>query len=178
IALGDGASLTFTDSGAVHLTEGDLFSVHAFAEGYYNGNDDNLTVDIGKGATIAYNVTGADAFAGSGGGIDILKILDDLKTALENNDQEGILAQVDKLEDARQQVSFSISKVGATMNRLELAGGNLEDFSLKLADLTSKTEDADITELATMLAMKELALQASYATAAKLGQNTILDFIK
>ncbi|MHB8829985.1 MAG: flagellar hook-associated protein FlgL, partial [Syntrophales bacterium] len=51
IALGDGVSLPFTDSGAVHLTEGDLFSVHAFAEGYYNGNDDNLTVDIGKGAT-------------------------------------------------------------------------------------------------------------------------------
>jgi flagellin-like hook-associated protein FlgL len=63
------------------------------------------------------------------------------------------------------------------VNRLELAASNLQDFSLKLADLTSKTEDADITELATSLAMKELALQASYATAAKIGQNTILNFI-
>ncbi|MCK9362283.1 MAG: flagellar hook-associated protein FlgL [Syntrophales bacterium] len=178
VTLGDGVTLTFTDSGAEHLTADDLFSVHAYPEGYYNGNDDNLSVDIGKGATISYNVTGADAFAGSSGGTDILKTLDDLKKALENNDQEGILAQMDKLEDARQQVSLSISKVGATMNRLELADSNLQDFSLKLADLTSKTEDADITELATTLAMKELALQASYATAAKLGQNTILDFIK
>ncbi len=177
VTLGEGVTLTFADTGFVSLTEGDLFSVHVYAEGYYNGNDDNLAVDIGKGATIAYNVTGADAFAGSGGGVDIFKTLDDLKTALENNDPDGILAQVGKLEDAREQLSFSVSRVGATVNRLELAASNLQDFSLKLADLTSKTEDADITELATSLAMKELALQASYATAAKIGQNTILNFI-
>lgn len=178
ITLGDGVTLTFADSGANHLADDDLFTVRAYGEGYYNGNDENLTVDIGKGATISYNVTGADVFAGSGGGTNILKTLDDLKTALENNDQDGILAQVDKLEDARQQVSLATSKVGVTVNRLDLAGANLEDFSLKLAELTSETEDADITELATLLAMKELALQASYSTAAKLGQNTILDFLR
>jgi flagellar hook-associated protein 3 FlgL len=104
--------------------------------------------------------------------------LDDLENALKNNDQEGILSTINKLADARQQISLSISKVGAVGNRTDVAATNLDDFKMKLAELTSKTEDADITELATSMAMKELALQASYATAAKLGQNTILNFMK
>jgi flagellar hook-associated protein 3 FlgL len=178
ITLEGNVELTFADTGANHLTADDLFYVQVYAEGYYNGNDENLTVNIGKDASIAYNVTGADAFAGSSGGVDIFKTLDDLKTALENNDQDGILAQLDNLTDAQEQISLSISKVGALMNRTELAGSNLEDFSLQLTELKSKTEDADITELATSLAMKGLALQASYAVAAKIGENTILDFMR
>jgi flagellar hook-associated protein 3 FlgL len=175
ITLGDGISLTFT-AGAVDMAADDLFYVQAYAEGYYNGNDDDLTVNIGKDASISYNVTGADAFTASGG-VDIFKIFDDLKTALENDDKETILAQLDKLDTAQQQVNLAVSKVGALMNRLEIAGSNLEDFSLQITELKSETEDADIMELATSLATKELALQASYAVAAKIGRNTILDFI-
>ncbi len=176
ITLPDGITLTFIP-GTVPMAAGDLFYVHAYADGYYNGNDDDLTVDIGANASISYNINGADAFTASGG-VDIFKIFDDLTTALESNDQQGILAQLDKLEAARQQVSLAVSKVGARMNRLEIAANNIKDLGLQVAALKSETEDADITELATDLATKELALQASYAIAAKIGANTILDFIR
>ena len=179
VNLSDGVSLSFNDNGTNPLAAGDLFYVHAYGEGYYNGNNDDLILDIGKGAAVAYNVTGDAVFTGSNGaGTDIFKLLDELKTALVNNDQQGILAQMDKLKDAREQANFYISKVGATMNRLELAKSNLQDFSQKLVELTSNTEDADIAEIATSLAMREIALKASYATASKIGGNTILDFIK
>jgi len=42
----------------------------------------------------------------------------------------------------------------------------------------SNTEDADISEITTELAMKEIALKASYATASKIENLTILDFLK
>ncbi len=178
ISLPDGVSLTLTDSGLNHLTTGDMFSVHAYKAGYYRGNDNDLTTDIGREASIAYNITGQAAFAGGAGGVDVLKILDDLKTALLNNDQQGVLAQVDTLKKASDQMSFSQSKVGTTMNRIELAKSNLQDLSEQLTTLTSNTEDADITELITNQAKLQVILQASYITASKIGGNTILDFMK
>lgn len=179
VTLSEGVSLSFNDNGANPLVAEDLFYVHAYGGGYYNGNNDDLILDIGKGAAVAYNVTGEAVFTDSNGaGTDIFESLDELKTALANNDQQGILAQVDRLKDAQEQANLYVSKVGATMNRLELAKSNLQDFSQKLVELTSNTEDADVAGLATSLAMKEIALKATYVTASKIGGNTILDFIK
>ncbi len=178
ISLAEGISLVFTDSGASHLTAGDMFHLDADTAGYYKGNGAALTTDIGKDASVVYNISGEAVFTGSGGGADIFKALDDLKTALMNNDQQGILAQIDKLTEASVQINLSTSKVGTTVNRLDLAKSNLQDLSLQLTDLSSKTEDADMAELATSLAMKQIALQASYATASRIGSNTIMDFIK
>ncbi len=176
--LPDGISLTFTDSGAKHLTAGDIFSVHAYATGNYKGDSADLTAEVGQDATINYNVTGAEAFSGQSGGVDIFKTLDDLKAALLGNDPAGILAQVDKLTAAFEQINLSVAKVGNLMNRTEIAKNNLNNFSQQLTDLTSRTEDVDVAGLATSLSMKQLALQASYATISKIGNNTILDFIK
>ena len=178
VNLPDGISMTYTDNGANHLTSGDVFRIDAHAPGYYQGNDTDLTTDIGRGVVISYNISGAKAFGGGNGGIDIIKALEDLKSALANNDQSGISAQLDKLQAASGQVSSATSKVGTTMNRLDLAKGNLQGLSQQLTELTSKTEDADMATLATNLAMRQLALQASYTLAAKIGDNTILNFIK
>lgn len=181
ISLGDGVNLTFTESaapGAPGLTDGDMFSVNAFAAGYYQGNSGDLTIDIGKDASVSYNITGSKAFSGEDGGEDVFAVLDSLKAALLSNDSQLILAQLEKLTTANSQVNFAVSRVGTTMNRMDVAASNLQDLKQQLTDMTSKTEDADMAALATSLAMKQIALQASYATAAKIGSNTILNFIK
>ena len=54
----------------------------------------------------------------------------------------------------------------------------MADLDFNLTKLISNTEDADISEIATELAMKEIALKASYATASKIENLTILDFLK
>lgn len=178
IALGDGISLTLTDSGANHLADGDMFSVKAFAAGYYQGNNAALTIDVGKETAVTYNITGGNAFGSEGSGVDIFGMLDSLKAALLSNDQAGITAQLDNLSEANNQINLSVARVGNTVNRMEVAKNNLQDLSLQLTDLTSKTEDADLAELATSLSMKQIALQASYATVSKISENTILNFLK
>ena len=72
----------------------------------------------------------------------------------------------------------NIARCGARMNRLEIAENNMADLDFNLTKLISNTEDADISEIATELAMKEIALKASYATASKIENLTILDFLK
>jgi flagellar hook-associated protein 3 FlgL len=178
INLPDGITVTFTDSGSKHLAAGDMFSVHAYAAGYYRGDNTNLTMDVGKDATINYNITGETAFVGLNGGTDVFKALDDLKSALTNNDPQGILDQIDRLKTASDQVNLSISKIGTAMNRIDVSKSNLQDFRQQLTNLTSQTEDADIAELSISLATRQLALQACYSLASKIGNNTILDFIK
>jgi flagellar hook-associated protein 3 FlgL len=178
ISLPDGISVTFAESGTEQLAVGDMFSVQAYATGYYRGDNADLTIDIGRDAAIDYNITGEKAFVGPSGGGDIFKILDDLESALTNNDAEGISEQIGYLKSASERVNLCTSRVGTVMSRIDVSKSNLEDFSEQLTGLTSQTEGADITELATSVAMRELALQASYSMASKIGQNTLLDFIK
>ena len=178
ITLGDGIDLTFT-AGSNDLTANDIFYVNASAPGYYNGNGEELSVEIGKDTPFDYSISGESVFTDNGGGnVDIFKVLNDLKNSLEANDPDGIAAQLDNLQKASEQVNENIVRCGARMNRLEIAENNMADLDFNLTKLISNTEDADISEIATELAMKEIALKASYATASKIENLTILDFLK
>ncbi len=179
ITIGDGMDLTFTDNGAADLTTDDIFYVQAFASGYYNGNCEEMSVNIGEGTSFAYSISGEAAFTDKGdGSVDVFGALNDLKTALENNEPDTIASCIDDLKAASDQISKNISRCGTRMNRLEIAKNNLTDLGFNLTKLLSDTEDADMSEIITMFAMKETALKASYATASKIGNLTILDFLR
>ena len=176
INLVDGVTMTLTDANA---QLNDIFYVHAFAAGYYNGNGQELSVEIGKDINFDYSIPGESVFTDKGEGeADIFKTLDDLKTALENDDPSGIAAQIDNLDNGAEQVNKYIATCGSRINRLEIAENNLADLDFKLTELISNTEDVDISELVTRFSMKEMVLKASYAMASTLGNLTILDFLK
>ena len=178
ITLGDGIGLTFT-AGTTDLTADDIFYVNAFTPGYYNGNSEEFSINIGRDTSFDYSISGESIFTeNAGGSVDIFKILNDLKDSLEADDPDGIAAQLDSIEEASVQVNENIARCGTRMNRLEIAENNMADLKYNLTRLISNTEDADITEIATRLAMKEIALKASYAMASEMGSLTILDFLK
>ena len=176
IIMGDGVTMTLTDADA-YLD--DIFYVNASTPGYYNGNCEEFSIEIGKGTSFDYSISGESVFTDNGGGnVDIFKVLNDLKDSLEANDPDGIAAQLDNLGKASGQMNENIARCGTRMNRLEMAESNMADLDFNLTKLISNTEDVDITEIATELAMKEIVLKASYAMASKLGNLTILDFLK
>jgi flagellar hook-associated protein 3 FlgL len=181
VNLGNGVTLTFDDMGG---TEGfgvnDIFYVNAIAPGYYRGNDTNLSMPIGRGgASVDYNITGSEAFTAAGSdGTDIFQTLTDLRDALNSNDAQSITAQLSKLKNAQNQITLNQSISGSKANNIEVAKNNLEEVDMQLDSLLSQTQDADLAELATKLSMKEIALQASYNIASRVGDTTILDFLK
>ncbi|MDI6686833.1 MAG: flagellin, partial [Desulfobacterales bacterium] len=178
ITLGDGINLTFT-AGSADFAADDIFYVDAFATGYYNGNGEEMSVNIGEGTSFAYSVSGEAVFTDKGeGNVEIFSILNELKTALETNNPDGIASCLDGLEDASDQISKNISVCGARMNGLEIAKKNMVDMDINLTELISGVEDADISEIITRFSMKEIALKASYSVASKIGNLTILDFLK
>jgi flagellar hook-associated protein 3 FlgL len=149
--------------------------------GSYNGNGEKLSAQIGKDVNFEYSISGASAFTFTdqeGEATDIFKTLTDLKTALESNDPTGIRDQLDNLQSGADQVNLNIAECGSRMNRLEVAQNTLVDLDLNLTEMISNIEDVDFTELITQLTMKETALKASYSMASKIGNLTILDFLR
>jgi flagellar hook-associated protein 3 FlgL len=176
ITLGDGITLTFP-SGT--FTKNDLFSVRAYAPGYYQGDDKSLSMTISRGTNFTYNITGEEAFTSAGSnGVDVFKTLNDLKDALNSNNIQGISGQLDNLKSAQNQVTLNQSFCGTKANHIEVVKNSLADFDAKLNDLLSVAQDADLADLITRLSMKEIALQASYSMAAKIRETTILNFLK
>lgn len=180
VDLGEGVTLTFDDLGATAgFGENDIFYVNAVAPGYYRGNDGTLSMPISRGAIVDYNITGSEAFTAVGSnGVDIFKTLNDLKDALSSNNAQGISAQIDNLKNAQNQITLNQSLSGSKANYIEVAKNNLEQVDMQLESLLSQTQDADLADLSTKLAMKEIALQASYAIASKIGNTTILNILE
>jgi len=178
VTVGDGIDLTLT-AGTVDLAANDMFYVHAYAPGYYNGNGEELSSEVGMGVTSNYNVTGEAAFTDQGGGtVNLFKVLDDLKTALENNDADGVRNQLDSLDQASEQINRYTAQCGTRTNGLDASNTALEDMDLRITGLTSNIEDADMAALITEYQKKQLALQATYKMAGDMGSISILNFLR
>ncbi len=178
VTVGDGIELTFT-TGTVNLAANDIFYVHAYAPGYYNGNGEELSSEVGMGVTSNYSVTGEAAFTNQGQGtVDIFKVLDDLKTALENDDADGVRNQLDLLNQASDQIDRYTAQCGTRTNGLDASNTALQDMDTRLTSLTSNIEDADMAALITEYQMKQVALQATYKMAGDMGSISILNFLR
>lgn len=176
VDLGDGVVMRFAPGTFV---ADDIFSVRASTPGYYDGDGERASTDIGQGEPFAYAISGDAVFTDKGTGqVDIFEVMKNLKTAMENNDPEGIQGQIDKLKAANDQVVLNSATSGARMSSLEVAKNYQEDYRVRAADMLSKIEDADITKLATDLATTQLALEASYRVLTMMTQGTtILNFL-
>jgi len=178
VTVGDGIDLTFT-AGTVDMAANDIFYVHGYAPGYYNGNGEELSNEVGMGVTSNYSVSGEAAFTNQGQGtVDIFKVLDDLKTALENNDADGVRNQLDLLDQSSDQIDRYTAQCGTRTNGMDASNTALQDMDTRLTSLTSNIEDADMASLITDYQKKQIALQATYKMAGDMGSISILNFLK
>lgn len=188
IGTADPLTIRLDDLGGIDLElapltqaadENDMFFVDAFAAGHYEGNAEALSVEIGAGVTFEYSITGDSVFSGGGpGAVDVFEVLNNLKEALENNNEEAIRNQLDGLNQASTQVNTAVARCGTRMNRLAIAGNNLTDLDFKITELMSNREDVDISALVTEFAMQEIVLKATYSMAAQVSNVTLLDFLR
>jgi flagellar hook-associated protein 3 FlgL len=302
ISVGDGVTLTFDDVlGTNPFGENDVFYVNATAAGYYQGNDENLSIPINRGTNDEYSLTGAEVFTAAGaGGVDVFQTLHALRDALASDaiantagggapvtaatllkdidgytgysntdtihlegtdtsgnvvsddtlaitdtttvgdllgkigsafgdatatiasdgklkvvdntsgasllavtigirnmggssdstlqfnegqtfiiDQAKVLSdQVADLQKAQKQILVNQAECGTKTAHLEIVKNNVTAFNESLSSLLSETQDANVTELAMKLSIKEIALKTSYSIAAKLNSTSILDFLQ
>ncbi len=154
---------------------GDLTDTPPFnAAGVYSGDTGTKDYIIGDGLQINIGSDGSQIFQG---GSDIFAVLNDLETALNTDDTAGIAAQLPLLEDAIQQLNTTRAVNAGQYKRLEATQNFNERFLVNVQDLLSRTEDTDIAAAAIDLNTQQTAYQSTLATAAKIIQPTLMDFL-
>jgi len=171
-------SLANTKLGDSYIFSGTKTGTKPFeVDGSYEGNGEEMTLNIGKDRTMHYSFPARPFYRHGGRDGRYLRDLERTETALAGNDVEGIRATLDDLKAAQQQVTRYQAICGTRTNDLEITKGNYEALKENIAGLMSNTEDADVTKLVTDFQMKQLALQASYYMAGEIGKISILNFI-
>lgn len=177
------------DDGGLPLADGQYtFTITAMngantVENYvtYNGDDGQLPIIIGENIEVAIDMDGRNFFIPAGG-VNLFEALKDLVNGLNNPDLDAgsvqIMATIDSLDQARQQINTKRSEYGTKLYRLEQAENHWTNFGSNLEIAITKIEEADITRAAVELNKLELAYETTIATAARMLQPGLIDFLK
>ncbi len=112
------------------------------------------------------------------GSPDLLGNMMVLEDALERNDTEEINLCLEIFDDALDRILIERADVGARVNRGETASYRLLSFEVQVTSQLSRVEDADITRVITDIASAEAAYQAALASAARMLQPSLLNFLR
>ena len=141
----------------------------------YQGNDQDMPLQVSRNSTLQTQVPGSEIFSGS---VDIFTTMSDLATAVQAGDKAAIDAQVKKLEQFSDVISQARSKVGGYLNTATNVESELSSTGLTRKSELSNVQDTDLAKAITELTMSQQQLQATMAVGARLSQLTILDYLK
>lgn len=149
----------------------------------FDGNDDAIVRQIGRGIDVQINVSGRRVFgfelaADEPGMLNVFELIDAIASQVEQNDADTLsstsLRNLDRLFD---DLLRTRSEVGARHNRAELAIAHLDEMSFQIQRLQSDLRDVDIAETMIHLASAETALRAALTSGARMMQPTLADFL-
>lgn len=159
-------------------------------DGTYNiaiKSNEVFSYNIGNLEKMEVNITGLEVFgvdgsfdaesADIGDKPELIKILEDLSTALENNNTDGIQESIGKVQSSQGHILSVRAKVGARMNRLELTQSRLDLNINNAKELLSYNEDVDITEVIMNISMAENVYVSSLMVGAKIIQPSLVQFL-
>lgn len=140
-------ALANTDVAGRRLFGGSQIGSDPFdAAGNYLGDTAPVSVEIYNTSTVQVTMDGSQLIGGTGGGPDILQVLDDFSTALNANDITGVQNTLDPLTDSIDWVVQQRSLIGARMDLVERLDDHLQDVESSLVDERSAIEEADVVE--------------------------------
>lgn len=171
-------SLTNTEVSGRYIFAGSKTESAPFSQsGTYSGDNNPFTINIGRNSTVQVGSDGEAVFGTAGQDNDIFKTLEDLKTALTNDNVSGIQNAMTRLDNHFDHISTKISDLGSKMIRMEIKGNILQGMDIANTERLSNIEDADIAEAIIELKQKELAYQAALASSAKVMKLSLIDYL-
>lgn len=141
----------------------------------YDGNDEALYQRLDRSTTVQTNITGQDLF---GDAPAILDVLDDLKTAIDNNDSTAIRAEMANLETLANRVNALGAVVGERTQLVEQTQSRLRGYNLALKKETSRLTDANLIESISDFNLADQAVKVSFSSQARIEQLSLLDYLR
>lgn len=140
----------------------------------YNGDDNQVKMTISQTTQVAVNRTGQKSFLDDINAFDVLR---DLRSALQNNDQDGVQETLPRIGDAMNQLLKELALVGTTVRLMDSTEMMLSDLRYKTEELLSDTEDADIIEEVTKLTEREAVFMAALRSTAMITDLTLVNYL-
>ncbi len=145
----------------------------------YNGDDGDAQFIIANNTKIGIDADGRPLFQdAAGGGINLFDALRDLIVGLENDDSDAISVNSGLVNEARTQINNIRAANASIYYQLHVTERHWLDYKPKIQDLMAKEEEADITKAVVELQNLELAYQTTLATAARLIQPGLMQFLR
>ncbi len=142
----------------------------------YAGDTIVNTIRVDAAATEELNITG-DQVLTSTTGVNILDTMDQLITAVTNNDVTSIQSLSADLDTGFDQVTNLQTEVASRITRLDGAANILKITKNTLQSIISDTQLANTTRLAVELSLQETAYKASLSATAKIMNLSLLDYL-
>ena len=137
-------------------------------------NDSNVRrIIAAPGLEVDASVAAKD-FLDPAGGNDVLGMLDQLATDLENDNVSGIAAATEGMRDSHQQVTEVRSRAGTRMDRLLGLGSIAEDLEIRQRENLSHVADADMADTLSELVMAQQVLNTTIQVSAEVLRNLTL----
>jgi len=167
---------------AGHATDTAPFSHDAGYNATYHGDDGQLRLMVGENVEINIDADGRKIFQNAAnGGVNLFDELKNLIDGLENADPAAgsaqIQATVSALAQAGQQIDDRRAEYAPALYRLQFTDEYWDNLKPKLQGALAETEQADIPQTVLELKNLETAYETTLATAARIIQPSLMDFL-
>lgn len=152
------------------------------------GETDLELVHPASGSIVHVDTTGlarsGEELVTFGGTLNLFDLLEgleeDLRSAAELSPQDlqqRLQTRLGELDGSHERLLVAAGTLGATSQRLAVSGERVQGLEVQVQGLLSRTQDADISEVAIELAKTDLSLQLAQSAGARLLQTTLLNFL-
>ena len=165
-----------------HATDTAPFSHDANYNATYHGDDGQVRLMVGDNVEITFDADGRNIFQNSAnGGVDLFDELKNLIDGLENPDSVAgsaqIKATVSPLNNARQQINNRRAEYAPALYRLQFTDNYWANLKPKVQGALANTEQTDMAQTVLELKNLEVAYETTLATAARIIQPSLMDFL-
>ena len=138
--------------------------------------DDVIERRISPSESVRVNSTAGETF--SADGIDAFTMLDELTAALQADDIDGINLANERIEQLRASLNGSHAAIGAVANRVQISIDRNSATTTVVTSQLSLVRDIDLAEAITQQKTLEAAYQAALGITARVGNLSLMDFLK
>jgi flagellar hook-associated protein 3 FlgL len=140
----------------------------------YEGNSEQVRVQIGRSSTLQIQVPGNGIFTGS---VDVFATISDLIVAMNAGDKGAIATEIGKLEQLSSVIAGAHGKVGGLVNVAQSVEKDLTQYRLARSGDLADLEEVDLSVAITEFTQAETALRAATAIGARISNISILDYL-
>ena len=179
------------DESGNYIFSGTAVKTPAFARDsdnkiYYNGDQNQISVDISEYRQVKVNRAGDVVFNsvertdadGDVEEVEFFNVLDDFVSALNSGGDQMLSRGLKEISTLTDDMALSLADVGSRLNTVESQRDIIDETKLRYQELLSNAEDLDYATAVTKLSAQVLSLEAAQASFAKISQLNLFNYLR